>query len=155
MGSYRKIIEKSRRKKFLPTPSFCEETWARRGGRFLRTPRRWFLPSAGGLQPIFVGRPSIPPSFEETHPVLSGEFFPAGIPHPSLSPPGNPSEEKTGGGQGKKFDQECRIWRAAHPAPWPGIRVGPGQLFDFQKDMAKWKVFWGVKSPFLGRKSGL
>jgi hypothetical protein len=29
--------------------------------------------------------------------VLSGEFFPAGIPHPSLSPPGNPSGEKIGG----------------------------------------------------------
>jgi hypothetical protein len=83
----------------LPTPSFCGETWARRGGRFLRTPRRCFLPSAGGLQPIFFGRPSIPPSFAEIHPVLSGEFFPAGIPHPSLSPPGNPGEGKLGAGK--------------------------------------------------------
>ena len=31
----------------LLTPSFCGETWARRGGQFLRTPRQWFLPSAG------------------------------------------------------------------------------------------------------------
>ena len=28
-----------------------------------------------------------------------GESFPAGIPHPSLSPPGSPNEGKTGGGQ--------------------------------------------------------
>jgi hypothetical protein len=32
----------------------------------------------------------------------SGEFFPAGIPHSSLSPPGNPREKKRGVGEGKK-----------------------------------------------------
>jgi len=26
----------------------------------------------------------------------SGEFFPVGIPHPSLSPPGKPSQKKLG-----------------------------------------------------------
>jgi hypothetical protein len=29
----------------------------------------------------------------------SGEFFPAGIPHPSLSAPDNPSEKKPEGGE--------------------------------------------------------
>jgi hypothetical protein len=33
-----------------------------------------------------------------------------------------------------------------------GIRVGPGDLFDLQKDMAQWKVFWGALNPlFHGR----
>jgi hypothetical protein len=30
-----------------------------------------------------------------------GEFFPAGIPHPSLSPPGDPGEGKLGVGKRK------------------------------------------------------
>jgi hypothetical protein len=57
------------------------------------------FPGQGGLQPKFLGSPSIPPSFAETEPKDPGESFPAGIPHPSLSPPDNPSEKKTGGGQ--------------------------------------------------------
>ena len=80
-------------------PQFCAKAWARRGGRFLRTPRRWFLPRAGGLQPMFLGSPSIPPSFAERHWMAPGESFPAGIPHPSLSPPGNPSGGKLGVGK--------------------------------------------------------
>jgi hypothetical protein len=31
--------------------------------------------------------------------MASGEFFPAGIPHPSLSPPGDPREKKLGVGE--------------------------------------------------------
>jgi hypothetical protein len=80
-------------------PQFCAKPWARRGGRFLRTPRRWFLPRAGGLQPRFLGSPSIPPSFAERHWMPPGESSPAGIPHPSLSPPGNPGEGKLGVGK--------------------------------------------------------
>ena len=30
-------------------PQFCGKPWARRGGRFLRTPRRWFLFRQGGF----------------------------------------------------------------------------------------------------------
>ena len=59
-------------------PQFCAKPWARRGGRFLRTPRRWFLPRAGGLQPKFFGSPSVPPSFEEN----------TGCPRENSLPPG-------------------------------------------------------------------
>ena len=72
----------------------CMKPWARRGERFLRTPRRWFLLKPAGLQPRFLGSPSMPPSFAERGRMPPGEYFPAGIPHPSLSPQGNPGEEK-------------------------------------------------------------
>jgi hypothetical protein len=38
----------------------------------------------------------------------SEEFFPAGIPHPSLSPPGNHSEKKLGVGIPTSFGAERR-----------------------------------------------
>jgi len=80
-------------------PQFWAKSRARRGERFLRTPRRWLLPGAGGVQPRFLGSPSIPPSFAERHAMPPGKSFPAGIPHPSLSPPGNPGEGKLGVGK--------------------------------------------------------
>jgi len=60
-------------------PQFWEKPWARRGGRFLRTPRRWFLPRAGGLQPIFFGSPSVPPSFAENTGCPRENSFPPGF----------------------------------------------------------------------------
>jgi hypothetical protein len=81
-----------------PSPVLIEAL-ARRGGRFLRIPKRWLLLSRGGLQPRFFRSPSTRPSFAEANPVLSGEFFPAGIPHPSPSPPGNYNEKKLGMGK--------------------------------------------------------
>ena len=60
-------------------PKFWEKPWARRGGRLLRTPRRWFLPRAGGLQPIFFGSPSLPPSFAENNGCPRENSFPPGF----------------------------------------------------------------------------
>jgi len=62
----------------------------------LQVPPLAGLSRAGGLQPRFLGSASILPPFAEAHPMPPGEFFPAGIPHPSLSPPGNAGERKLG-----------------------------------------------------------
>jgi len=82
-GKIKYITEKVNRLSRLAHPQFWAKPRARRGGRFLRTPRRWFLPGAGGLQPKFLSRSSIPPSFAERHWMPPKESFPAGIPHPS------------------------------------------------------------------------
>ena len=50
-GKIKYITEKVNRLSRLAHPHFWAKPRARRGGRFLRTPRRWFLPGAGGLQP--------------------------------------------------------------------------------------------------------
>jgi len=39
-----------------------------------------------------------------------GESFPAGIPYPSLSPPGNPSEKKLGVGKKPFLSIKYAIW---------------------------------------------
>ena len=83
----------------LATPQFCEKPRARRGEQLLRTPRLWFHLRTGGLQWRFLGRPSIRPSFAERGWIDPVQSFPAGIPHPSLSPPSIPNGGKTGGWQ--------------------------------------------------------
>ena len=85
----------------LAHPQFCVKHSARRGERFLRTPRQWFPSRSGGLQPGFCGNPSIPPSPAETHPMPPGKSFPAGIPHPSLAPPAGQSSRGKKLGVGK------------------------------------------------------
>jgi len=48
---------------------------------------------------MVLGSRSVPPSFAERHWIDPGESFPTGIPHPSLSPPGDPGEGKLGVGK--------------------------------------------------------
>ena len=63
----------------LAHPQFWAKPRARWGGRFLWTPRRCFLPGAGGLQPRFCGNPSPPPSFAERSRGSRKNPFPPGF----------------------------------------------------------------------------
>ena len=55
-----------------------------------------------GFSRVFLGSPSIPPSFAERVWIGLGQSFPPGIPHPSPSPPGSPSGEKLGVGKPRR-----------------------------------------------------
>jgi hypothetical protein len=114
-----------------PTPSFVRSPGpGEEGDSFgLQVPPLAGLFRAGGLQPRFLGRPSIPPSFAERHWMDPGESFPAGIPHSSLSPPGPSRRAKTGGGQ--EFSRASNLGRdfklrvfLANPSGFP-VRTFP------------------------------